>query len=133
MKKVIAILLAVHFLIGSLSPKMDFQQLFHVVCAVEHFSFHQQEAADSGIAFTVFDFIMDHYLDPVNAPQNSPDHEEHPCSHSHNHTIDFAKLPLTFPSLQAEEENLDIQVIAIIPLPPSEDFTSGLDEPPSNV
>jgi len=133
-KKAIAILLAVHFFVGSLFPDMDYQRLLHMACAADHYSFHQKEALDNGTSFTVFDFVMDHYLAPANDLYDSENgHEEHPCSHSHNHTIDIAKLPLDFPNLLVVDEVVPTLIFAALPSLISDDFTSGLEEPPSFV
>ncbi|MFT4667486.1 MAG: hypothetical protein ACI8YQ_004005 [Polaribacter sp.] len=131
MKKATSILLAVFFLIGSLTPKMDFQQLLHLACAVEHYAEHQEDARDSGTIFTFADFLMDHYLDPANAVHEPESEHQHPCSHSHNHTIDYAEIdhPSTVPL--AVETNGMAHRFSIIPLLYSADFTSGLEEPPS--
>lgn len=111
---------------------MDFQQLFHLVCAAEHYSFHQQEALESGSSVTILDFFIQHYLDPANDPYESKTgHEEHPCSHSHNHTIDFAELDFSFPEILVKTNISVRQIIATIPVLHPGDFTSGLDEPPS--
>jgi hypothetical protein len=129
-KKAISICLSVYFLLGSLCLRMDYQQLFHLTGAVEHYFEHRAEAEISCEAFTITDFLMDHYLDPDHH-QHEGDKQEQPCSHSHNHSFDFAKVEIPTTTLPQQENLLQRNPFSNITSFPSSGFTSGLDQPPS--
>jgi len=110
---------------------MDYQQLLHLACALEHYGEHQEMANDNGTVFTLADFLMDHYLDPANDVHDTGNKHEHPCQHSHNHTIDYAEIGLFAKALIIAPSNVKTQRFNTISLLYSADFTSGLEEPPS--
>jgi hypothetical protein len=127
-KKAISLFLAVYFLLGSLCPKMDYQQLFHLACAVEHYHEHRAEAEHIGEAFTIADFLMDHYLDPDN---HQHEDDKQPCQHTHSHSVDFAKVDIPTTQVPPQEELLLRNPFSNVSSFTSSDFTSGLDQPPS--
>ncbi len=131
MKKTTSILLAIYFLLGSLTPKMDYQQLLHLACAVNHYAEHIEDAKEDGTTFTLADFLLDHYLDTENSVHNSDNEHQHPCSHSHNHTIDYAEIDHFSTPFFMVETNRMAHHFNNLPLLYSADFTSGLDEPPA--
>jgi hypothetical protein len=95
-------ILAVYFLLGSLLPKCDWEELPKLAAMVDHFEEHRLEA---GSNFTFLDFIEMHYIDPT---EDQSDAEHHNLPFYHHHTAPFvAVLPTFYFQIQHHELLID--------------------------
>lgn len=62
--KLIAQILALYFLLGSLLPGSDFSQLKKAPAVWEHYLLHRQLAVDAGEDTSLLDFLYAHFLYP---------------------------------------------------------------------
>ncbi len=83
-------ILAIYFLLGSLLPKADWEELPKLAALVDHFEQHQLEA---GTGFTIFDFIEIHYIDPTS---DTPDSEHNKLPFYHHSSAPFVAVLPTF-------------------------------------
>lgn len=74
--KLIAQILALYFLLGSLLPGSDFSQLKKAHSVWEHYQLHQKLATGSGDEVSLIGFLYDHFLNP-----DSHQHEDGGKSH----------------------------------------------------
>ena len=120
----------IYFVLGSLSPGTDFEQLWHVAGAVEHYKMHMEEAKERGEKFTFSKFIYEHYVDP-DSHTHSDDtaHDDLPIQHFHA-PINFAIQGKPFLESNALILTME-QPIEFVPTYYSFLFGEGLYRPPS--
>ena len=87
--KVTALLLAGYFLLGSLLPRTDFSQLWHLDDLRRHFQQHVAEAEAAGEVLSYRKFFYEHFINPDQHEQDHPaEHDALPL-HSISSSVTF--------------------------------------------
>ncbi len=108
---------------------MDYSQLAHIPDALDHIAVHKSEMQSEDHKFSIWDFIMEHYVDPAqHTDDHQHNHEDLPMQHLH------AGMSLSFPTsvLLTDISSMEIQRENVM-LPNSIyqfDYQSGIYRPP---
>ena len=102
--KLLALILTLYFLLGSLLPGTDFSQLKKAPAVWKHYQLHQQLAAESSQDVSLFDFLYAHFLYP-----DSHQHDDGGQSHQ--------ELPLKSVHIFSQILSSNIIAFAAAPLP----------------
>ena len=127
--KLTANILAFYLLLGSFLPRTDFSQLLKLKDLQEHYQLHQLEAKLAGVAFTLQEFLYDHFIQPDGHDhEGENDHEGLPMSScSSSVLMAFAKMELEkTPSdliVFSDSPSFEIDFYSFLSL-------SGIDRPP---
>ena len=101
--KLLALILTLYFLLGSLLPGTDFSQLKKAPAVWKHYQLHQQLAAESSQDVSLFDFLYAHFLYPDSHQHDDggQSHQELPLKSIHifsqillSNTITITSAPL---------------------------------------
>ncbi len=84
MKRAVARILAVYFIVGSLFPHTDFAQLQHIPIVGDHFRLHINDAILSGEDYNLLEFLWAHFIEADDHEHSDgTNHSDLPVRHFH--------------------------------------------------
>ncbi len=93
MKPIVALVLAFLFLIGSLFPRTDMEEVFKIPNLVQHYLEHKEKATQG---FSFLDFLNLHYgINSTHAQTHQKEHASVPMFHAHCAGLTFV-LPVSY-------------------------------------
>lgn len=127
--RVLAPLLALYMLLGSLFPGSDFSQLSRIPSLLDHFSQHRELAAQSDEQLSFLEFIQIHFY-------QTSKHADVPGEHDHQNLplqtisvhLDFTYYSFSLPEICCPD--LGVEPIFTYQAPEGSNHASTLLQPP---